>query len=104
FLSEHPQHATHVLCIRSVAHVPVLAGPHITRADRSEDERTSFHRSMLILFKPWREAEDLIPAGMTWTQAFCLTTFSPYLAKIIRNIHVENECRDTRTESDCLRR
>ncbi|KAI0027201.1 hypothetical protein K488DRAFT_6521, partial [Vararia minispora EC-137] len=100
----HPQHATHVLCVRGVAHVPVLAGPRITRADRSEGERETFHRSMPILFKPWRIAEDLVPAGMTWTQAFCATTFSPYLAKIIRNIHVENECRDARRESDCLRR
>ncbi|KAI0026392.1 hypothetical protein K488DRAFT_30610, partial [Vararia minispora EC-137] len=84
--------------------VPVLVGPWIPRADRSEAERSSFHRTMLILFKPWRDAEDLVPAGFSWTQSFHATTFSPYLAEIIRNIHVESECRDARTESERLRR
>ncbi|KAI0028112.1 hypothetical protein K488DRAFT_8906, partial [Vararia minispora EC-137] len=100
----HPQFASHVLGIRGVAYVPVLAGPVIPRADRSEEEKSRFHRAMLILFKPWRDEEDLIPEGMTWTQAFEATTFSPYLARIIRNIHVENECRDARIESDRIRR
>ncbi|KAI0028915.1 hypothetical protein K488DRAFT_10575, partial [Vararia minispora EC-137] len=100
----HPQHASHVLRVRTLAHVPVLSGPPIRRSDRSDEEKTSFHRSMMILFKPWRDAEDLIPSGMSWTQAFQSTTFPPYLAKIIRNIHIENECRDARTESERLRR
>ncbi|KAI0027173.1 hypothetical protein K488DRAFT_16436, partial [Vararia minispora EC-137] len=100
----HPQHAMHSLRIRSVARVPVLAGPWIPRADRSDAERTSFHRAMLILFKPWRDAEDLLPAGISWSQSFLATSFSPYLAKIIRNIHVDSECRDARTESERIRR
>ncbi|KAI0026612.1 hypothetical protein K488DRAFT_65726, partial [Vararia minispora EC-137] len=104
FDPEHPQHASHVLGIRGVAHVPVLAGPPIPCADRSEDEKSRFHRAMLILFKPWRVVDDLLPEGMSWTQSFHATTFSPYLAQIIRNIHVENECQDARIESDRIRR
>ncbi|KAI0029895.1 hypothetical protein K488DRAFT_55359, partial [Vararia minispora EC-137] len=104
FLSDHPQSISHSLRIRDVAHVPILAGPRIPRADRSAEEKTIYHRAMLLLFKPWRSSADVREEGSSWTAAFEASTFSPYIAKIIQNIHVEHECRDAKTESEQLRR
>ncbi|KAI0030511.1 hypothetical protein K488DRAFT_23909, partial [Vararia minispora EC-137] len=104
FLPDHPQSASHSLRIRDVACVPILAGPRIPRADRTAEEKSIYHRAMLLLFRPWRSLSDLVENGTTWSAAFEASTFSSYIAKIIQNIHVEHECRDARAESDRLRR
>ncbi|KZV59137.1 hypothetical protein PENSPDRAFT_557223, partial [Peniophora sp. CONT] len=104
FLSGHPQSDTHVVKIRGTAHLPVLSGPFIPRPDADKDARERFSRAMLILLKPWRDVEDLLDGQETWTAAYNAHEFPVHLQRIIRNIHVEKECKDARTEYSRARR
>ncbi|KAJ7131641.1 hypothetical protein C8R43DRAFT_821548, partial [Mycena crocata] len=89
---------------RSFPVIPVLLGPNLPRPDRSDGEYERWCRSMLILFKPWRTMEDLKGDHMTWEAAFNSTTFTATSLRIMRNMNVENECKDARDEHDKLRR
>ncbi|KAI0309046.1 hypothetical protein OF83DRAFT_1043976, partial [Amylostereum chailletii] len=104
--ARHPQYETYVskLCRPEKALVPELCGPRIPRSDRSSEEHLAFHRVMLILFKPWRTLNDLKSVGQTWTQAFESYSFPDHLLQIIRNIHIEHECRDARDTYESERR
>ncbi|KAI0055898.1 hypothetical protein BV25DRAFT_1780412, partial [Artomyces pyxidatus] len=102
--AEHPLFHTHLCRLGTAAAVPVLLGPTISRPDKSIDERESWARSMLILFKPWRGLQDLKRRDETWYEAYERYEFPVHLRKIIENIQVETECRDARTEYDVARR
>ncbi|KZT55184.1 hypothetical protein CALCODRAFT_406669, partial [Calocera cornea HHB12733] len=66
FRDAHPQHSTHQLRLSNAAHVPVILGPTLPRGDRGLEERSLWCRAMLILFKPWRTFNDLLPLGESW--------------------------------------
>jgi hypothetical protein len=69
--TEHLEFDTHVLRVSTpiLRKVPVPIGPALPRRDR--DELKHMHaRLMLILFKPWRHASDLISEGQTWIEAY----------------------------------
>ncbi|KAK7038405.1 hypothetical protein R3P38DRAFT_2427214, partial [Favolaschia claudopus] len=100
----HPSAKTHIARLRSVPVVPVLLGAPLPRPDRGGAELEKWCRSMLILFKPWREAADLLGDHPTWKEAFDAHTFSPSVAAVMKNLNVENECQDARDEHDKLRR
>jgi hypothetical protein len=51
---------------------------------------------MLILFKPWRQITDLKAPGVSWRSAFESTVFTDRALEIMKNMNVENECRDAR--------
>jgi hypothetical protein len=63
--------------------------------DRSLEERDQRCRAMMILFKPWRK-----PTGpnVTWSSAYESTVFNTDMANVIRNMNIENECKDARDE------
>jgi len=94
----HPQQHSHLLSIRSVEHVPVLLGPSFANPSTSEDAREKWSRDMLILFKPWRNPDELKTRDATWCQAFDAYqhNFSPRSQKIIKNMTVLTECSDAR--------
>ncbi|KAJ7079216.1 hypothetical protein C8R43DRAFT_835417, partial [Mycena crocata] len=77
--------------------VPVPIGPAIPRRDR-EVSREKHARLMLILFKPWRHAEDLREHGQTWSVAFelFLLTCSDQIKYCIDNMQILHECKDSR--------
>ena len=52
----------------------------------------------MIIFKPWRTPINLKDADKTWTEMFNTTEFGSELTKVIKNMNVENECRDVRGE------
>ncbi|KZT59319.1 hypothetical protein CALCODRAFT_413126, partial [Calocera cornea HHB12733] len=66
FRQGHPQYGTHQLRLSNAAHVPVVLGPTLPRADRGVEERLDWCRAMVILFKPWRTLDDLLPPGESW--------------------------------------
>lgn len=102
FHSDHPQHDTHLVRLRSPL-IPVLLGPTISR-DRTPEERESWCRAMLILFKPWRSLDDLRGIGQSWKDAFEHFEFSEDSARVMQNINVLHECKDARSSYDELRR
>ncbi|KAJ7429945.1 hypothetical protein B0H11DRAFT_1766031 [Mycena galericulata] len=103
---EHPhQHKdSHVARMRSTPVVPVLLGDPLPRPDRSNAEYERWCRSMLILFKPWRGWEDLKGDFPSWEAAFNANSFSSDSLYVMRNMNVENECKDARDEHDKQRR
>ncbi|KAG1856861.1 hypothetical protein C8R48DRAFT_554801, partial [Suillus tomentosus] len=74
--------------------VPVLLGPGIPRSDGSEEDYECYCCSILLLFKSWRDLGDLRAECTTWSAAFDACDFSPSLKAIIRNMNVENECKE----------
>jgi hypothetical protein len=53
-------------------------------------------RAMLLLFKPWQFLESLKSEDDSWSEAFEKKSFLPKLIRIIKNMNVENECKDAR--------
>ncbi|KAH7908089.1 hypothetical protein BJ138DRAFT_979818, partial [Hygrophoropsis aurantiaca] len=76
--------------------IPVLLGESLPRQDRGEEERKQWCRAMLILFKPWRSAQDLKSGEQSWSDAFENYVFAPAMQLVINNMNVENECKDAR--------
>ena len=107
----HPQHAqSHRKAQRvrnnpSTYFVPVPIGPALPRRDRPE-LYPKYCRLMLILFKPWRVAEDLRTPGQSWAQAFeeFLEMSDNSIKAILDNMQVLHECRDAKDTEDRRRR
>ena len=59
---------------------------------------------MMIIFKPWRMPVDLKDADKTWTEMFDATEFGFELTKVIKNMNIEDKCRDVRDEYNHQRR
>lgn len=97
FCSEtHPLYSTHLTRLRRSPQIVVPLGPTFPRADREEEERNGWCRTMLILFKPWRELEDLCLPGCTWSDAFQTTAFDEHSLRVMKNLGLEHECKDAR--------
>ncbi|KAG1874904.1 hypothetical protein F4604DRAFT_1581861, partial [Suillus subluteus] len=90
----HGQSDTHYmqLCRKQV--VPVLIGTSIPRPDGSTEDYEMYCQAMLMLFRPWRTLTELEISNATWAETFAQQTFTSDLCKIIRNMNVENECKD----------
>lgn len=50
FLSDHPQHATHQVCMHKSPRIPNLGGRNLPRNDKGNEE--DYYMTMLTLFKP----------------------------------------------------
>ncbi|KZV60253.1 hypothetical protein PENSPDRAFT_554209, partial [Peniophora sp. CONT] len=97
----HPRFHTHVSRLRAVPLIPVMLGPSLPRKEMNEDQ---WCRAMLILFKPWRSLADLKTNEQTWVDAHKAYHFPERLEVIMRNIHVELECKDARDQHNTDRR
>ncbi|KAJ6604095.1 hypothetical protein DFH09DRAFT_848294, partial [Mycena vulgaris] len=72
-------------------------GPALPRRDQPASvERHA--RLMLILFKPWRHAEDLRHNNQSWSDAYAqfLLTCSEEIVRCIDNMQLLHECKDSR--------
>jgi hypothetical protein len=101
---KHPNFKTHTNKLRDVPFVPVLLGDALPRGDRGIREIQQWCRAMLILFMPWRKPTDLKNENESWTTAFKRSTFKPSMNLIMRNMNVENECKDTKDDYSRQRR
>lgn len=92
----HPKSDTHQIRIRNKFVVPVLIGPSLPRPDRGDLEYEEWCRVMLVLFKPWRTVSDLISINQPWVDSFSSYQFKEEHTYIMKNMNVENECKDAR--------
>jgi hypothetical protein len=95
----HIEEASHVLrvCTIESRKIPVPIGPAMPRRD--VDEMKQKHaRLMLILFKPWRHAQDLRNSGESWEDAYSRfqTDCSSAVLEAIDNIQILHECKVSR--------
>ena len=98
FLPGHKEYDTKMVRIRDYKVVPVPIGPALPRHE--EDTRARYSRLMLMLFKPWRVVSDLRDAPSAWE-----TVLGTYLhgmnrshRKIMENMQVLHECKDSRDD------
>ncbi|KAH7906340.1 hypothetical protein BJ138DRAFT_993289, partial [Hygrophoropsis aurantiaca] len=92
----HSQHHSHRCRLRSTTVVPVMLHNAFARPDRGDYEREIFCRSMLLLFKPWRELADIRGSFSSYVEAYDNFDMKPELKQLVRNMNVENECKDAR--------
>ncbi|KAJ7153776.1 hypothetical protein C8R46DRAFT_821913, partial [Mycena filopes] len=95
----HLEDETHLIKVRPHARrkVPVPIGSALPRRD-SPASQQKHARLMLILFKPWRHADDLRVAGQSWLEAYNEFTeiCSPDILAYIDNMQLLHECKDSR--------
>ncbi|KAJ7774870.1 hypothetical protein B0H16DRAFT_1303591, partial [Mycena metata] len=89
---------------RSTPVVNVLLGDRLPRPDRGAAEKQRWYRAMLILFKPWRILSDLKAPGETWEAAFVRTEFGDGARVIMKNMNIENECKDAKDKYEVQRK
>lgn len=96
YQSEHPQSKTHY-----VQRIPDNKRPlanfmnAFPRADPSDEY---YCKSMLTLFKPWREGKHLNQLQQSWSKCFSDTTFSTHAIKLMKNFNIKYECLDSRDD------
>ena len=107
YLPDHPDYMSHSLkiCVPNKRFVPVPIGPSIPRRD-NEAIKERYCRLMLIFFKPWRHAQDLRSENETWSDAFenFIESCLPETTKIIENMQLLHECKDSRDDHFANRR
>jgi hypothetical protein len=86
-------------------YIPVPIGPALPHWDR-EHQYARYCRLMLILFKPWRVADDLRDDGQTWPSAFkvFLETCNDITKCILDNMQVMHKCKDVKDMEDQCQR
>ena len=100
FNCKHKHADSHITRIRDEHHIPVILGATLPHKDREPDEHEQWCRAMLILFKPWRDPKDIKEDYTSWKSAFLAFQFSETCTNVIRNIHIEQECRDAKIFSE----
>jgi hypothetical protein len=107
FNANHPDSHTHMQRVRHPQNrfVPVPIGPSLPRRDRDQI-RERYCCLMLIIFKPWRHARDLRETTESWSSAFqsFMETCSPQKQKIMDNMQILHECKDSRDDHFVQRR
>jgi hypothetical protein len=73
FYSKHPLSGSHGVkyIVNNAARVPNIVGANLPRCDKGD--REYYCRTMLVLFKPWRQGTDLKAADQLWEEIFKTT-------------------------------
>ncbi|KAJ7462926.1 hypothetical protein FB451DRAFT_1043582, partial [Mycena latifolia] len=97
FQEGHLESDTHVLKVSPYEKrkVPVLIGPALPR--REQSQLVEKH-ARLILFKPWRHADDLRHANQSWSAAYAqfIANCLDDILECIENMQILHECKDIR--------
>ena len=99
FLQGHAQRNSHIVKLVSSREETFLLnfiGGPLPRRDQGDLEYYS--RTMLTLFKPWRNNYDLKEEHQTWTEAFTSYEFNAIHKKIMDNFNLRYECLDERDD------
>ncbi|KDR72120.1 hypothetical protein GALMADRAFT_24825, partial [Galerina marginata CBS 339.88] len=67
---DHPQRASYRMYLRRERVLPVILGPTIANPARSSASKDLWSRDLLVLFKPWREPDEIKDPTSSWTEAF----------------------------------
>ncbi|KAI0753906.1 hypothetical protein BC629DRAFT_1663000 [Irpex lacteus] len=104
FLPDHPKYSSHGVRVLAPDDHYVLnfVGPVLPRKDRGD--REVYCRTMLALFCPWRTGLELRPPDVSWDATFALFSFAPRHLRLMKNMNVLYECRDSSHDFASLRR
>ncbi|KAJ7177007.1 hypothetical protein C8R46DRAFT_834422, partial [Mycena filopes] len=95
----HLEDETHLMRVlpHSRRRVPVPIGPALPRRDTPASVE-KHARLMLILFKPWRHADDLRHSQQSWSEAYqqFWETCTPDIRECIDNMQLLHDCKDSR--------
>lgn len=97
----HPEHTTHYQKVRhhSSRLVPVPLGASLPRCD-TDKTKEKHARLMLIFFKPWVVVSELKNSRQSWEDAYkeFVQSAKPRIRKLIDNMQLLHECRDSRDD------
>jgi hypothetical protein len=102
-LRDHSQYETHSLHEYKVPRIPIIQG---YRIPSFKNDCESYSRTMSILFYPWRTFLDVKKCNdKSWSENFeqlypLLSTFDK---KIIKNINISHECKESRDADRLMR-
>ena len=98
FCSQHPLSGSHGVkyIVNNAARVPNFVGANLPRRDQGD--REYYCRTMLVLFKPWRQGTDLKAGDQLWDEEFQEYSFSEVQLRYMRNFNVRYECLDARDD------
>ncbi|KAI0351716.1 hypothetical protein OH77DRAFT_1498333 [Trametes cingulata] len=102
--ASHPLYATHVVHRRAeeTEYVLNFVGGTLPRPDRGD--LAVYQKTMLVLFRPWRNGRDLLGCSQSLPEAFASYTFSEQAMTIMKNMNVLYECYDARDDYSASRR
>ena len=98
FKAEHLLSDSHGIryLVNNCKRVPNFVGANLPRCDQGD--RELYCRTMMVLFKPWRQGTDLKVAENLWDKAFQDHAFSEEEKRFMRNFNVRYECLDARDD------
>ncbi|KIY61019.1 hypothetical protein CYLTODRAFT_363454, partial [Cylindrobasidium torrendii FP15055 ss-10] len=94
----HPLFTTHhvTLCGESDSLIPNVVGGALPRKDKGDYD--FYCATMLVLFKPWRQPEDLKHPNQSWGEAYREFEFSKRQVQLMSNFNLRHECLDARDD------
>ncbi|KAF8798395.1 hypothetical protein BYT27DRAFT_7022073, partial [Phlegmacium glaucopus] len=99
FLPGHSQCKTHkIKCIPSQSKTFILNFIGGSLPQHNQGDFEYYCCTMLTLFKPWRNGEDLKIKNQTWAEAFDLYEFNTEDEKITNNFNLHYKCLDKRDD------
>ena len=99
FLPGHAQSNSHMVKLvssRDDTFVLNFIGGPLPRCDQGDFD--FYCRTMLTLFKPWRNSCDLKNKNQTWVEAFTSYEFKDANRKVMNNFNLRYECLDERDD------
>ncbi|KDR75357.1 hypothetical protein GALMADRAFT_45270, partial [Galerina marginata CBS 339.88] len=104
FLKAHPLHHTHeVICVKDNDKiVPNFIGGSLPRM--IEGKSDYYHLTMLTIFKPWRDSNDLKSPSESWDFSFGDYNFDARKLEVMKFFKVRYECLDARDDYNALMR
>jgi len=98
FCSQHPLSDSHGMryIVNNASRVPNFVGANLPRCDQGD--REYYCRTMLVLFKPWRQGTDLKAKDKLWDEGFREHSFSDEQVRYMRNFNVRYECLNARDD------
>ncbi|PPQ97805.1 hypothetical protein CVT26_012849 [Gymnopilus dilepis] len=105
FLCGHPMFLTHCPVFSASnlrLNVPNILGGSLPRSDIGD--REFYSKTMLVLFKPWRDPSGLRDGISSWTEAFNLHCFTTRQVTLMKNFNLRYECLDARDDFQAKRK
>ena len=97
FLSGHSQRNTHMVTLissRSETFVLNFIGGPLPQSDQGDFEY--YRCTMLTLFKPWRNSDDIKHTHESWSEVFLSYEFETKDRKMTNNFNLRYECLEER--------
>jgi hypothetical protein len=99
FLHDHPLSKTHIIKFdkrRKNSLVLNFVGGSLPRRDHGD--REYYCATMLTLFKPWRNGNDLKDQDYSWDETFSKHEFTQHQLQLMDNFNIRYECNDARDD------